>query len=42
MSDDTPAVHHDDTDVPAALQRETHDGPGEIPDGPGDYEEGDN
>lgn len=30
--------HHDDTDVDAALQRDTHDGPGDIPDGPGDLD----
>lgn len=34
------ATNHDDTDVPAALERETHDGPGDllaIP--PSDFEE---
>lgn len=35
------AQHHDDEDVEAALARKTEDGPGEIPEGDGDYEEGD-
>lgn len=39
MSDDTPDTgHHDDTDVPAALARNTQDGAGDIPEGPGDLD----
>lgn len=44
FGDDFPdAVNHDDTDVPAALERETQDGPGpqtedQLP--PSDFEEG--
>lgn len=36
---DEEVQHHDDTDVEEALKRETHDGPGDIPEGDGDYEE---
>lgn len=35
MSDDK---HYDDEDVKRALERETQDGAGEIPEGDGDYE----
>lgn len=36
-----PVGSHDITDVAEALKRETHDGPGEIPEGDGDYKEDD-